>query len=35
MNGSEGYISGDTRVRLIQQKTKAMARKNLLTGVSG
>ncbi len=33
MNGSEGYIAGDTRVRLIQPKTKAMARKNLLTGV--
>jgi hypothetical protein len=32
MNGSEGYIAGDTRVRVIQQKTRAMARKNLLTG---
>ncbi len=33
MNGSEGYIAGDTRVRVIQQKTKATARKNLLTGM--
>ena len=33
VNGSEGYIAGDTRVRVIQQKTRAMARKNLLTGV--
>jgi hypothetical protein len=31
-NGIEGYIAGDTRIRVIQQKTKAMARKNLLTG---
>jgi uncharacterized protein YgiM (DUF1202 family) len=32
MNGSEGYIAGDTHVKVLQQKTKAMARKNLLTG---
>jgi hypothetical protein len=31
--GSEGYIPGDTRIRLIQQKTKAMGRKNILNGI--
>ena len=30
--GNEGYISGDTRIRVLQQKTKAMGRKNMLTG---
>ncbi len=33
MNGVEGYISGNTGLRLIQQKTKAQGRKNMLTGV--
>jgi hypothetical protein len=32
-SGMEGYINGDTRIRLNQQKTKAMGKKNLLTGV--
>jgi hypothetical protein len=31
-NGSEGYISGNTRIRVTQQKTKAMGRKNILSG---
>jgi hypothetical protein len=31
-SGNEGYISGDTRIRVIQQKTKAMGRKNMLSG---
>jgi hypothetical protein len=31
-NGTEGYIDGNTRIRVIQQKTKAMARKNILSG---
>lgn len=31
-NGMEGYISGNTRIRLIQQKTKAGGRKNILSG---
>jgi hypothetical protein len=30
--GNEGYISGETRIRVLQQKTKAMGRKNILTG---
>jgi hypothetical protein len=30
--GNEGYISGNTRIRVIQQKTKAMGRKNMLSG---
>jgi hypothetical protein len=33
INGNEGYISGETRLRLIQVKTKATGRKNMLTGV--
>lgn len=33
MNGNEGFIHGDTRIRVIQQKTKAMGKKNVLTGV--
>ncbi|PWB51533.1 MAG: hypothetical protein C3F13_13940 [Anaerolineales bacterium] len=32
-NGNEGYVFGDTRIRLFQQKTKAMGKKNILTGV--
>jgi uncharacterized protein YgiM (DUF1202 family) len=32
-NGSEGFIGGNTRIRVLQQKTKAQARKNMLTGV--
>lgn len=32
VNGNEGYISGDTRIRVLQQKTKALGRKNMLTG---
>jgi hypothetical protein len=31
-NRTEGYISGNTRIRVTQQKTKAMGRKNILTG---
>ena len=31
-NGSEGYIAGNTRIRVIQQKTKANGRKNILSG---
>ena len=31
-NGVEGYIDGNTRIRVIQQKTKALARKNILSG---
>lgn len=31
-NGAEGYIGGNTRVRVTQQKTKASGRKNALTG---
>ena len=33
MNGMEGFISGDTRIRVIQQKTKALGRKNLFSGL--
>jgi uncharacterized protein YgiM (DUF1202 family) len=33
MNGSEGYIAGETRIKVIQQRTKAFARKNLFSGV--
>ncbi len=32
-NGSEGYISGETRIRVVQQKSKSVGRKNILTGV--
>jgi len=32
MNGNEGYISGNTRIQEIRQKTKAMGRKNILSG---
>jgi hypothetical protein len=31
-SGSEGFISGDTRIKVLQQKTKATGRKNILTG---
>jgi hypothetical protein len=31
-NGNEGYISGNTRIQEIRQKTKAMGRKNMLSG---
>jgi capsular polysaccharide biosynthesis protein len=31
-NGNEGFIDGNTRIRVIQQKTKALARKNILSG---
>ena len=33
MNGAEGYISGNTGIRVVQERTKAMGRKNMLTGV--
>lgn len=33
MDGVEGYISGDKRIRIIQQKTKAMGMKNIRSGV--
>lgn len=32
-NGKEGFIDGETRIRVIQQKTKAMGRKNIITGL--
>jgi hypothetical protein len=32
-SGSEGYIPGDTRIRVQQQKTKASGKKNIVTGV--
>jgi Bacterial SH3 domain len=33
VNGSEGYIPGETRIRLQQQRTKATARRNMINGV--
>jgi hypothetical protein len=33
MSGSEGYIDGNTRIRVMPQKTKAQGRKNILSGV--
>ncbi len=33
MSGAEGYITGNTGIRVIQEKTKAMARRNLLSAV--
>ena len=30
--GNEGFISGDTRVRLTPQRTKSMGRKNMING---
>jgi hypothetical protein len=33
MNGKEGFIFGDTRIRVIQQKTKAAGMKNVVSGV--
>jgi hypothetical protein len=32
MNGSEGFIFGDTRIRVTQQKTKAAGMKNVVSG---
>jgi uncharacterized protein YgiM (DUF1202 family) len=32
MSGSEGYINGNTRLRMNTQKTKALGRKNMLSG---
>jgi len=32
MNGMEGFIPGNTSIRVIQQKTKALGRKNMLSG---
>jgi hypothetical protein len=32
MNGTEGYIPGSTRIRVVQQKTKASGRKSMLSG---
>jgi len=31
-SGNEGFIPGDTRVRLTVQKTKAMGRRNMISG---
>jgi hypothetical protein len=31
-NGSEGYISGETRIKVVQPKTKASGRKNMVSG---
>ncbi len=33
INGSEGFISGETRIRVVQQKTKAVGKKNVVSGV--
>jgi hypothetical protein len=33
MSGIEGYIAGDTRLRIIQQQTKALGMKNIRSGV--
>ena len=33
MNGGEGFIFGDTRIRVMQQKTKAGGMKNIVSGV--
>ena len=33
MSGNEGYIAGNTRIRVIQQNTKAIGMKNLRSGV--
>lgn len=33
MSGSEGYIDGNTRIRVMPQKTKAQGRKSILSGV--
>jgi hypothetical protein len=33
MNGKEGFIFGDTRIRVTQQKTKAAGMKNVISGV--
>jgi hypothetical protein len=33
INGTDGYISGDTRIRVLQQKTKSSGRRNMITGV--
>lgn len=30
--GNEGFISGETRVRLVTQKSKALGRKNMISG---
>jgi hypothetical protein len=32
-HGNEGFISVNTRIRVLQQKTKAQGRKNMFTGV--
>ncbi len=32
MNNVEGFVAGDTRIRVIQEKTKALGRKNMLSG---
>ena len=32
MDGVEGYINGDKRIRIIQQKTKSMGMKNIRSG---
>jgi hypothetical protein len=33
MTGTEGYISGETRIRVVQQRTKANGRRNIFSGV--
>ena len=33
MSGMEGYISGSTNIRVIQQQTKALGRKNMMSGI--
>jgi len=33
MNGMEGFISGETRIRVMPQKTKAMGRRNIFSGL--
>jgi len=33
MTGNEGYIAGETRIKVIQQKTKSMGMRNIRSGV--
>ncbi len=33
MTETEGYISGNTRLRMVQQRTKAGGRRNIITGI--
>ncbi|MGE5123535.1 MAG: SH3 domain-containing protein [Acidobacteriaceae bacterium] len=33
VNGGEGYISGNTSIRVVQEQTKALGRKNMISGI--